>query len=217
MKKMTEAAAALMNGGIGVLPTDTIYGLVGSALRPRTVARIYRLRKRNLKKPAIILVASPEDVRRFGARLDARAKRILDEVWPGKVSVILPCRSRTFAYLHRGTRTLAFRLPRPAWLRTLLARTGPLIAPSANVEGRPPARTVREAKKYFGRQADFYLDRGRLAGKPSTLVAIKNGGAAVLREGAVGLRIARRGRAERTARIAGSVSRARAAPTAQRR
>ncbi len=177
------ASDALVAGGIGVMPTDTIYGLVGSALRRRTVERVYRLRKRDPKKPMIVLIAAPEDVWHFGAKLDARAKKLLRKVWPGKVSVILTCSRGKFSYLHRGTKALAFRVPKPAWLHTLLLKTGPLVAPSANREGEPPACTIREAKRYFGTRAAFYLDHGRLDGKPSALVQIRNGKIVVLRKG----------------------------------
>jgi len=181
----------LNSGGIGILPTDTIYGIVGSALRPEAVERIYFWRKRDSKKPPIILVASADDIRKFGVMPGTATKKILAQVWPGKVSVILPIASgrksalKKFHYLHRGTRTLAFRVPKPAWLRQLLQRTGPLIAPSANFEGEPPASTIRAAKKYFGKKVDFYADAGRLVSRPSTLIKMEKGWLIVLREGAV--------------------------------
>jgi len=189
--KFTEI---LRLGGIGILPTDTIYGIVGSALRPEVVEKIYVLRKRNPKKPPIILVSSANDIKKFGIVPDAMIKKILAEVWPGKVSVILPISPRKkaelkkFQYLHRGTKTLAFRIPRPTWLRRLLRKTGPIIAPSANLEGKSPALTARAAKKYFGKNVDFYADVGRLISKPSTLIKIENGKTVVLREGAVKLK-----------------------------
>lgn len=175
----------LRSGGVGVLATDTIYGIVGSAFSKKAVLRIYRLRKRNRKKPMIILVSSLDDLNSFGIKLTVGVKRLLMNLWPGKVSVVLPCRSKRFSYLHRGTGTLAFRLPKPKWLRSLVKRTGPLVAPSANLEGLAPARTVKEAKKYFGRKVDFYVKKDKLASLPSTLIAFKKGKVVVVRSGAV--------------------------------
>jgi L-threonylcarbamoyladenylate synthase len=181
----------LNSGGAGVLPTDTLYGIVGFALMPETVRRIYRLRKRNSKKPMIVLVASVDDLKKFGITVDARTRKILSEVWPGKVSIVLPIASgkkstlKKFRYLHRGTGALAFRVPKSAWLRDLLQETGPLVAPSANFEGEPPALTIPAAKKYFGKSVDFYADAGKLVSKPSTLIKIEKGRVIVLREGAV--------------------------------
>ncbi len=167
------------------MPTDTIYGLVGSALSKKAVARIYRLRRRGLQKPMIILVGSLRQIDLFGIKLDRKTGKILKKYWPGKVSIVLPCRLKKFLYLHRGTKTLAFRLPKNVWLQKLLLKTGPLVAPSANFEGAPPAKTTKEAKKYFGEDANFYIDAGKLESLPSTLISIKNGKPLVFREGAV--------------------------------
>ncbi len=179
----------LQQGGVGVLPTDTLYGIVGSALNKKTVQRIYKLRKRNPKKPCIVLISSMFDVKIFSVRLGEKDPNILNKLWPGKVSIILPSKDKAFSYLHRGTKTIAFRLPRSKQLRALLKKTGPLIAPSANWEGERPAQTIQEAKKYFGDQVDFYVSAGRrLRMKPSTLVSLRDGKINVLREGAVNIR-----------------------------
>jgi len=178
-------AALLKSGAVGVIPTDTLYGLVGSALARKTVERIYILRRRTPEKPMIILIASLRDLALFGVKPTAGEKTILQKWWPGKVSVILKCPSKKFAYLHRGSKALAFRMPDSAHLRALLAKTGPLVAPSANFEGEPPARTIAEAKRYFGESIEFYGDAGRRVSKPSTIVKIENGKSTVLREGAV--------------------------------
>jgi L-threonylcarbamoyladenylate synthase len=85
--------------------------------------------------------------------------------------------------LHRGTKTLAFRLPSSQSLRTLLIETGPLIAPSANPEGQAPAQNITEAKKYFGDLVDFYLDGGEIHGKASKVIKLhKDGSIHILRE-----------------------------------
>ncbi len=174
----------LARGGVGVMATDTIYGIVGSALKPGTVERIYRLRKRSRAKPFIVLIASRRDLARFGVRPDRKTKKILCKLWPGPVSVILPCALKRFAYLHRGAETIAFRVPAKQSLRRLLAQTGPLVAPSANPEGMPPANTIAQAKQYFGNRVDFYVDGGSARSLPSTLIAIKDGTIHILRKGA---------------------------------
>ena len=191
-----KIADILLCGGVGVMPTDTIYGIVGSALNRKAVGRIYKLRLRNPKKPMIILIGSIADLKIFGMKTDARTRKILNRFWPGKVSFVLPCLSRKFGYLHRGTETLAFRFPKPYWLRRLLADVGPLVAPSVNREGDPPAKTIKEAKKYFGpvrgregskrasasNGIDFYLDGGRIVSRPSKLVKIERGKEVILRK-----------------------------------
>ena len=163
----------LLRDGIGVLPTDTLYGLVGSAFSRVAVERIYKVRKRDRRKPFIILISSIKDLQKFSIKLSKRHRLFLGQIWPGPVSVIFSCKSKRFLYLHRGTWSLAFRLPRPSWLRKLLQKTGPLVAPSANTEGRKPAYTIDEAQKYFGESIDFYVNHGIMRSEPSLLVEIK--------------------------------------------
>ena len=172
-----KASKILKAGGIGVMPTDTIYGLVGSALKPDTVARIYKVRQRSPDKPFIILISKLADLKKFDISLAPFQKDFLNKNWPGPLSVILPCPNPKFKYLHRGTKTLAFRLP-----SELLASTGPLVAPSANPEGLPAAQTIKQAKDYFGDKLDFYLS-GKVKNEPSTLISLVGEKVVVLREG----------------------------------
>ena len=179
-------ASILLSGGVGVIPTDTLYGLVGSAFDIETVERIYRLRQRELNKPMIILISSLDELEDFGVVLNDDSKKILESFWPGKVSVVLSCENEKMQHLSRGGKTLAFRLPKDETLSRLLKKTGPLVAPSANLAGKKPAHTCAEAKGYFGEKIDFYVDAGKLESQPSTLIEIGNNGIIkILREGAV--------------------------------
>ncbi len=182
---MNEAIDILNSGGIGILPTDTLYGIVGRADLPTTVERIYGLKDRNLSKPFIILISSTKDLEKFDIQLSSKESDILERYWPGKVSVILNTKDSSFDYLTRGGRDLAFRLPDKKDLIDLIAKTGPLVAPSANPEGERPAETIEEAKSYFKGKVDFYMDEGELRGEPSTLITLKDGEVSVLREGVV--------------------------------
>lgn len=179
-------------GGIGVIPTDTIYGLVGSALIPEVVEKIYHLRKRASDKPFIILISSINDLEKFGVQLTQQQKDFLTNHWPNPLSVVLSVVGEKWKYLHRGTNSLAFRMPKDEELLELLKEVGPLVAPSANIEGEKPAETIEDAKAYFGNFVDFYreaassayIDRGKLVGEPSTLISLNTDGTfTVLRQG----------------------------------
>lgn len=173
----------LKEGKLAIIPTDTIYGLATSAFLPDTVEKIYQIKKRNPRKPIIILISDIIDLALFNITINKNTKKILEKVWPGKVSVILPCPSKKFYYLHRGTNSLAFRLPAKNDLVNLLKITGPLVSTSANPEGKPYAKTIAQAKKYFGNSVDFYVNEGSLKSSPSTLIEIKNGKINILRQG----------------------------------
>lgn len=185
VKELEMAAQKIKKGGVGVVPTDTIYGLVGSAFSKKAVSRIFKLKKRDTKKPLIVLIASTKDLALFRVKTTREQKNVLQKVWPGKVSVVMPVPHKKFLYLHRGTNAIAFRVPHNKTMQALLVRTGPLVAPSANIEGGEPAKTKTEAYKVFGDAADFYIAGGRKDGQPSTLVAFDTHGLRVLRKGAV--------------------------------
>ena len=182
---------ALRAGKLAVMPTDTIYGIVGSAFDEAGVNRIYQARQRAPAKPCIILIGDLAELEKFSIKLSKDEKRKLKEYWlapsevegAGPVSVILNCLDDKFSYLHRGTKSLAFRIPQDAEFRNFLIRTGPLIAPSANLEGRLPAKNITEAKNYFGDSVDLYIDAGEIPGRSSRIVKLrKDGGADIIRE-----------------------------------
>lgn len=173
----------LKSSGVVVMPTDTLYGILGSALDENTVEKIYEIRKRRPDKPCIILIGDMDDISKFSIDLTDKQKEELQKYWPGPVSVVLDCIDEKFKYLHRGTNTLAFRFPGSGDLRDLLLKTGPLIAPSANTEGDIPARNIPEAKKYFGDSIDLYVDGGEIEGRASKVIRLNtDGSVVVLRE-----------------------------------
>jgi L-threonylcarbamoyladenylate synthase len=166
-KIVKEIGGDIKKGLIGVIPTDTIYGIVCSAMNKKSVEKLYKIRKRDLKKPMIILISSLKDLSLFDVKID---KKISDKYWPGKVSIIVPVQN--FKYLHRGMDSLAFRLPDNKDLIRVLKISGPIVAPSANIENEKPAETVEEAYNYFQDKADFYVDCGKLKSRPSKIVSI---------------------------------------------
>ena len=147
MSTNSEIVETLRAGGVGVLSTDTLYGLVGSALLPEAVERIYELKRRDREKPLIVLIADIEDVERFGVVLSEELILQLEKYWPhsssagaealrgkpGPYSVILPSVDDEFSYLHRGGGTIAFRLPDKDDLCELLRDVGLFLDPIEGV------------------------------------------------------------------------------------
>lgn len=180
---LKQAIKLLKKGGVGVIPTDTIYGLLGSALKEDTVERIYKLRKRQKDKPMIILISSLSDLEYFNIKLSPKQRKLLKKIWPNPVSVVLSCPYKKFYYLHRGTKSIAFRIPSNISLINLLKITGPLVAPSANLAGQKNATTIDQAKKYFKDKIDFYINKGIKDSSPSTLIKLEGDKIKILRQG----------------------------------
>jgi L-threonylcarbamoyladenylate synthase len=174
-----EVVALLRRGAVGVIPTDTLYGVVASTAFPASIERLYEVRKRPAEKGCITLLADKDQTKQIV--WGSRARNVAKMYWPGPVSIVLPVQ-RTPEYLHPVDGTLAFRVPRSDELRALLWHTGPLFAPSANTAGDKPSATIAEARAYFGDTVDFYVDAGDLSGnQPSTLIRVQDGDVKVLR------------------------------------
>lgn len=177
-----EVIDLLRQGAVGVIPADTVYGLMGSATNPAAVARLYSLKKRD-QKPGTIIAADLDQLVSLG--LKRRYVQAVEQFWPGAVSVIIPCGAE-LDYLDQGLRGLAVRVPDDITLLSLLKETGPLLTTSANQPGAPTANTIREARSYFDDQVDFYVDGGDLSGRPpSTVIRIVDDAIEVVRQGAV--------------------------------
>lgn len=171
----------LKQGGVGILPSDTVYGLSGPALDKKAVRRIHELKGRDADKPFIVLISNTKMLNMLSISVDC-AEAVMN-YWPGPLSIILPSAAPDF--LARGTKTLAVRLPDYPALRDLIDKVGPIISTSANLQGQKPLSSAAEAKKLFGDKLDFYVDAGTLNNPPSTLAALKNGRLHVIRQGAV--------------------------------
>lgn len=167
-------------GGVVVMPTDTIYGILGSALLPATVERIYEIRKREKEKPCIILVSDFSDLEKFKISISEEDKKEILNEQKRALTFILDTQNEDLAYLDRGTNSLAFRIPKDENLRNLLSLTGPLIAPSANIAGLKPAINIIEAKEYFGNLVDLYIDGGQIVAEPSRIIKFNKDGSKVI-------------------------------------
>ena len=168
-----DVAKLLCAGAIGVIPTDTVYGLVARAADPRAIERLYSVKKRT-SQPGTIIAHSIADLARLGLNefeLDQAAA-----YWPDRVSVVIDA-ARVAPYLKQTRTSLAVRIPRDPLLQRLLECTGPLMTTSANKPGCPTSTTIAAAEAYFGDEIDFYVDSGHIDGdRPSKIVGFDTNG-----------------------------------------
>lgn len=173
---------ALQSGQVGVLPTDTIYGLVADAHNQQAVAQLYRLKHRE-QKPGTVIAATIEQLIALG--VPARYLKAVAHLWPNPISIELPLPD-SLDYLHQGTHRQAFRVVADKTVRQLLEQTGPLVTSSANQPGEPPATNLQTAQAYFTDQVDFYVDGEDLQDrKPSTIIRVIDDAIEIVRLGAV--------------------------------
>lgn len=168
----------LNSGGVVVLRTDTLYGIVTRADNESAVQKVYDIKGRNPGKSCIILLENIDQS--YGELADI--KNQIGEYIDRPTSFLVKSTAAP-DWLLRANDMLAYRLPNVEYLKNIIKVTGPLIAPSANPEGLPPAMNIEMAKQYFGDKIDMYLDGGEVPVDtlPSRIVKIDNNNLEVLR------------------------------------
>lgn len=181
MVSQEKAIELLLAGKVGVMPTDTVYGIVARAEDESATTKLYAAKHRE-RKPGTLIAASVEQLKELDVPEDAITK--VKQWWPGALSAVLPVNGRW--YLHQGLGDLAMRVVADTGVRAVLEKTGPLITSSANQPGQPGSTTIGEAIAYFGDTVDFYVDGGDLSGKaPSTIIRPRGNDIEILRQGSV--------------------------------
>jgi L-threonylcarbamoyladenylate synthase len=146
----------LSGGGIVIIRTDTIYGIIARVADKEAVEKVYSVKQRGLDKQCIVLIADANSV---PAHADIIEHYSESEKIP--TSVVVPASDEP-EWILRGGDSVAYRAVRSELLRSIIEKVGPVIAPSANPESKPPARNISEAKKYFGDSVDLYVDGGEV-------------------------------------------------------
>jgi L-threonylcarbamoyladenylate synthase len=172
---IAAAVAALKEGRLVILPTETVYGLATDAADPTAVARIFEAKGRPRFNPLIAHVASLERAEAIAVFHD-RARALAAAFWPGPLTLVLPIKdAEAVCDLARaGLDSVAVRVPGHPLARDVLAEFGgPVVAPSANRSGRPSPTTYIHALEETGTAAEVTLDGGPCqVGLESTVVAL---------------------------------------------
>jgi L-threonylcarbamoyladenylate synthase len=185
---LLAAQAALEDGKLVVLPTDTVYGLAADAFSPRAVQNLLDAKGRGRDMPPPVLVGALTTLDALAVDVPSWLRTMLASLWPGPLTVV--CRQQPSLTWDLGEthNTVAIRMPDDQRALALLKQTGPLAVSSANSTGSPAARTVDEAEDMLGGRVAVYLDGGPTSsGVPSTILDVTGSTPRVLRQGAVPL------------------------------
>lgn len=172
----------IRSGARGVLLTDTVYGIVGSAKNGHAAQGVMDAKGRKYK-PGTLIAGNMQQLLDLGVQ--QQHIQAAERFWPGPVSVVVPL-GPELEYLHAGLNSLPVRIPAKPDLLALLQKVGPLLTTSANRPGEPMITSIQEAQEIFGNRLQFYVDGGRL-GVPvaSTIIKLEGDAIKVLRQGAV--------------------------------
>jgi tRNA threonylcarbamoyl adenosine modification protein (Sua5/YciO/YrdC/YwlC family) len=194
---MRLARAAIGRGELVVIPTDTVYGVAADAFSPAAVQRLLDAKGRGRQSPPPVLVPGIPTLAALADRVPDEVDALVKAFWPGGLTIVLPASPSLVWDLGETKGTVALRMPDNTIALELLSETGPLAVSSANLTGRPAARTAAEAEAMLGESISVYLDGGeagsaydRVEGKDSSSTIVD---ATALAAGVGGLRILRHG------------------------
>ena len=175
----------ILDGAVGVFPTETFYGLGGNALDESAVERVFTCKQRPIEKSLLILIQ--KDWLLDFAVVTEKIDTLLDEFWPGALTIVLPANKKLPDFLRGPGNTIAVRHSPSKFVDELLGILNkPLIGTSANLSGQSNCQTVEEAFKQLGPLVEFWLDGGLTrGGLPSTVVDAGEPNFRIIRKGAI--------------------------------
>jgi L-threonylcarbamoyladenylate synthase len=171
------------------IPTDTFFALACDPFSDSAVAQVRKLKQRDPGRPLPLLIPLHLNWERIHCHQSPLARELARAFWPGKLTLVVPCRGELAGRVGRpGDGAVGLRAPGGDALQALLAGwDGPLLGTSANISGRPPARTAAEIERYFPSGLSWVAPESAPGGRPSTVVDICSGRLMIEREGSVTL------------------------------
>jgi tRNA threonylcarbamoyl adenosine modification protein (Sua5/YciO/YrdC/YwlC family) len=183
---IAAAGRAVQRGRLVILPTDTVYGVGADAFNADAVGRLLAAKGRGRQMPPPVLVSAKTTLEALAVGVPAWASTLVEELWPGPLTVVLRQQPSLQWDLGETRGTVAVRMPDHEVALELLARTGPLAVSSANRTGLPAATNADDADAMLGELVRVTLDAGPTAGPvPSTILDCTAERPRILRRGAV--------------------------------
>ncbi len=176
------------DGGVVVVPTDTVYGLAVHPTRPDAIARLFAMKRRPGTRQLPIMVASPDDLDELGVIVTKAAQVLFEAFSPGALSVALGVDPQRLPDWLHSRDEVAVRIPADEGMLAILRTTGPLLVTSANIHAAPTPDTLAAVLADLDGSPDIAIDGGRRLETPSTLVNCNLAVPRVEREGVIARR-----------------------------
>jgi len=185
--KIRKAAAIIKEGGLVAFPTETVYGLGADALNPLSCAKIFEAKNRPLNDPLIVHIADKQDIFKLAKEIYKRTLDLIDEFWPGPLTLVLKKSQNTPEIVTAGLDTVALRMPNNKIALSLIKEAqSPIAAPSANLFGRPSPTTAQHVFDDLKGRIDLILDGGNTqVGVESTILDLTQTPFRILRPGGI--------------------------------
>jgi len=175
---LKDAAEVIKNGGLVIIPTETVYGIAANMLKKETIERLYEIKGRPREKRFSLHVDSKEKVNLYAKDIPVAAWKLMGKFWPGPLTVILKSKDKD---------TIGIRMPDDEIALRVIALSGvPVVCPSANLSGKSAPLNFKDAIRDLEEKVDFAIDAGKTKlGLESTVVDLTQEPLKILREGAL--------------------------------
>lgn len=181
---LSEVIATLRASQLVVVPTDTVYGVVGDAFDPAATAALRAAKRLAPTAPLTVLIRNPRQVVGVASDIPEAADRLMSSYWPGPLTIVLPA-TDGLSWDIGTPSVVALRMPTDDLLLEVIADIGPLVCSAAACPVDPLPHTVDEASASLGDEVALYIDDGVRDGDVSTIVDLTGQHATVLRAGAI--------------------------------
>lgn len=183
------ASRSLQNGGIIVMPTDTVYGLVALAENEMAVKKIFKLKNRPMAMPLIIFVRSFKEAKKIAIFNELDIK-LAENFWPGPLTLIVKKKKKKKENkkIYNGDKRLAkigIRIPKNKAILELLNKIKkPLATTSANLHKEKNIKDIKKLKILSNRNLSIAMfSKEKMIFNESTLIATSENEVKIIRKG----------------------------------
>lgn len=185
-----DLANVIKDGGVVLIPTDTIYGISCDATNIEAVKKVFDIKERNYNNPLLILVSSYDMLYEYVDNISDLEKELLDMFWPGRLTVLLKKNDKIDDLVTAGSEYVGIRMPNDKYLIDLINEVGkPLVSTSANKSGETSVVNPNVLDEQLLSKFDYIDNKGDLGVNSSTIVQVEGKYVKILRDGDLAVKI----------------------------
>ncbi len=184
---VTDAVQTILNGGVIIYPTETIYGLGSNALESKIIERVFAIKEREKSNPILVLIPEKSALDELTLGIPEVAEKLMSKFWPGPLTIVFRAAPIVSPILTGGSGKIGIRLSSDEFCRELLNICKiPITSTSANLSSEPNPNSVSMINRKVLESVDLIVDAGTLTSQtPSTVVDVTKGNVELVREGAI--------------------------------
>ena len=176
----------LNDDGIAVIPTDTVYGLVGDATSENVIKKVFEIKQRENTKPLLILISNFDILKKYVKNISPLELEIINKFWPGPLTIIFQNKKNLSDLLTANKSEIAIRIPNDERLLDLINKLDkPIIATSANIAHKKTITSIDLLEDKIKNNVDYIYDGGFLEDNPSTIIKVIDNKVIIVRDGII--------------------------------